>query len=221
MKSGNVYQIKVTLSTEPPIWRRFLIPGNYNFSDFHRAIQDVMGWNESHLHEFEVMNTVTGQKEFIGIPEDDFEELPCNNKVISAEKRRISDIFSMDNCKAKYVYDFGDYWVHNLELEKILPMERNKKYPVCIHGKGSCPPEDCGGISEYIHLLEIVTEEELRRGELPAYWQWNSVENPFQADNIYFREPSTNCFSKEECHLWMRKLLQGKIYLEELKQDTL
>lgn len=211
MMAGNGYQIKVTLSTEPPIWRRFLIPGNYNFSDFHRAIQDVMGWHESHLHEFEVINPVTNQKEYIGIPEDD--------ELISGKKRRISDIFSFDNSKAKYVYDFGDYWVHIIELEKIFPIEKNKKYPVCIQGEGSSPPEDCGGLSGYIDLIENSTEENYHEDEFPAHWQRHLEQNLFQAENIHFRKPSTNKASKEECQLWMRKLIQGKICEEELKQD--
>ena len=182
MMAGNGYQIKVTLSTEPPIWRRFLIPGNYNFSDFHRAIQDVMGWHESHLHEFEVINPVTNQKEYIGVPE--------NDELISGEKRRISDIFSFDNSKAKYVYDFGDYWVHLIELEKIFPIEKNKKYPVCLQGEGSGPPEDCGGLSGYIDLLENSTEENYHEDEFSAHWQRNLEQNLFQAENIQFRKPS-------------------------------
>jgi len=211
MKSGDEYQIKVTLSAEPPIWRRLLIPGNYNFSDFHRAIQDVMGWHEYHLHEFEVINPITGQKECIGIPEE-------NGEFIPGDKRRIADIFSMDNCRGKYVYDFGDYWVHLIELEKIFPIASNKKYPVCIQGEGASPPEDCGGLSGYFEYLEYSTKREYHEDKLPTFWQ-RYIENSFQAENVYFRKPSTNYISKEECQLWMRKLLQGKICVEELKQD--
>ncbi|MBW2641007.1 MAG: plasmid pRiA4b ORF-3 family protein [Deltaproteobacteria bacterium] len=212
MKPGNGYQIKITLSTKPPIWRWFLIPGNYNFSDFHRAIQDVMGWDESHLHEFEVINPITGQKEYIGIPEENDDE------IISGDKRRVSDIFSMDNCKGKYFYDFGDYWAHLIELEKVFQIERNKKYPICIQGEGTSPPEDCGGLSAYFDLLDYSTKGEYPGDEFPVLWQ-RHLENSFQAENVYFRKPLTNIASEEECQLWMRKLLQGKICEVELKQD--
>jgi len=48
MKSGNAYQIKVTLSDEPPIWRRLEIPGNFTFSDFRTSrIGPSLGNNKS------------------------------------------------------------------------------------------------------------------------------------------------------------------------------
>jgi dihydropteroate synthase len=52
----------------------------------------------------------------------------------------------MENRSADYTYDFGDNWEHKIQLEKILPREKNINYPICIKGKRACPPEDCGGI---------------------------------------------------------------------------
>ncbi|MBN1289718.1 MAG: hypothetical protein JXA49_08800 [Actinobacteria bacterium] len=46
----------------------------------------------------------------------------------------------MENRKADYIYDFGDYWKHAIELEDILPAGKGKQYPVCVGGKRSCPP---------------------------------------------------------------------------------
>lgn len=46
----------------------------------------------------------------------------------------------------RYTYDFGDSWDHILHIEKSLPTDPNKKYPICIGGEMSCPPEDCGGM---------------------------------------------------------------------------
>ena len=46
-----VYQFKITLQgTDPPVWRRILVTENYSFWDLHVAIQDAMGWTDSHLH---------------------------------------------------------------------------------------------------------------------------------------------------------------------------
>jgi prepilin-type processing-associated H-X9-DG protein len=46
-----VYQFKVALQgIRPPIWRRIQVAGNYSFWDLHVAIQDAMGWWDSHLH---------------------------------------------------------------------------------------------------------------------------------------------------------------------------
>ena len=48
-----VYAIKVTLlGTSPPVWRRILVPRNITLRNLHRTLQTVMGWTNSHLHQF-------------------------------------------------------------------------------------------------------------------------------------------------------------------------
>jgi hypothetical protein len=44
-----------------------------------------------------------------------------------------------------YEYDFGDSWIHDLRLETTLPVNPRNIYPLCVTGKCSAPPEDCGG----------------------------------------------------------------------------
>jgi hypothetical protein len=49
-----------------------------------------------------------------------------------------------------YEYDFGDGWIHDLRLEATLPIDPRKIYPMCVAGKCSAPPEDCGGASAFM-----------------------------------------------------------------------
>jgi hypothetical protein len=59
----NVYQFKITLKyIKPPIWRRILVPETYTFWDLHVAIQDAMGWTDSHLHKFAVTDASRRRK---------------------------------------------------------------------------------------------------------------------------------------------------------------
>jgi hypothetical protein len=73
-----VFQFKVTLlDTKPEVWRRILVPETYTFYDLHIAIQDAMGWTDSHLHQFEVKrhHKANGKDTWIiGIPVNDFED---------------------------------------------------------------------------------------------------------------------------------------------------
>jgi Plasmid pRiA4b ORF-3-like protein len=55
-----------------------------------------------------------------------------------------------------YTYDFGDGWEHGIVLEKGLPLDPNMAYPLCMSGRGACPPEDCGGIGGFYNLLEAL-----------------------------------------------------------------
>jgi prevent-host-death family protein len=151
-----VYQFKVALmGIRPPIWRRIQVPANYTFWDLHVAIQDTMGWFDSHLHEFQVDLPSSGHQERIGIPVEDFE---FGEEVIPGWNHYISEYFSVEHAKATYVYDFGDNWEHTVTLEKIVPRKKGRQYPVCLKGKRACPPEDCGGVWGYKDLLEIISD---------------------------------------------------------------
>jgi hypothetical protein len=55
-----------------------------------------------------------------------------------------------------YQYDFGDDWQHAILVEKILPAEPDLYYPLCLAGKRSGLPEDCGGSWGYAELLKIL-----------------------------------------------------------------
>jgi hypothetical protein len=56
------------------------------------------------------------------------------------------------------VYDFGDNWEHVILVEKILPIDKKTQYPICLAGKRSGPPEDCGGPWGYMDLLNVLND---------------------------------------------------------------
>jgi len=50
----STYQLKITLlEIDPPIWRRIQVPSTILLCCLHDALQAVMGWTDSHLHQFE------------------------------------------------------------------------------------------------------------------------------------------------------------------------
>ena len=70
-KPDHVCQFLIVLPrTDPLVWRRIQVPETYSFWDLHVAIQDAMGWNDSHLHEFVFVDSKTGRATRIGIPDD-------------------------------------------------------------------------------------------------------------------------------------------------------
>ncbi|MCK4811505.1 MAG: HEAT repeat domain-containing protein [Methanosarcinales archaeon] len=185
-KFDQVYQFKITLKRiRPPIWRRIQVPETYTFHDLHVAIQDVMGWEGYHLHEFEMADPVTGLEMRIGVPSEDF----GFSEVLQEQKEPISGYFSMENQSAEYTYDFGDDWGHRILLEKILPRDGDTKYPVCIKGKRACPPEDCGGVWGYEELLEALHDPDSAEDEELLEWLGEGFDPEyFDAKAIYFRK---------------------------------
>jgi hypothetical protein len=183
---SQVYQFKITLKgSKPPIWRRIQVPETYTFWDLHVAIQDAMGWSFSHLHEFEVIDPLTGSVVSIGTPHKDYWK-----EVLPEWKVKIADYFSMENRSVDYVYDFGDNWVHKVELEKILPAEEGINYPICVKGKRACPPEDCGGIWGYEELLEILKNPNHEEYEETLEWLGEDFDpEHFDPKEVKFHDP--------------------------------
>jgi hypothetical protein len=190
-KYDQVYQFKITLKgTKPPIWRRILVPETYTFWDLHVAIQDAMGWDDYHLHEFTLLSPKTGRKVKIGIPSD--EDADFGWKVLADWNQKIAHYFSSENSKADYVYDFGDGWEHSIKLEKILPRETGVAYPRCIDGRGACPPEDCGGIGGYAEFLEAIGDPANELHEDMLDWVGGSFDpDDFDPNDVEFEDPDT------------------------------
>jgi hypothetical protein len=62
----DIYQIKVTLlGFKPWIWRRLLVPADLTLAQLHDVLQAAMGWQDCHLHEFNI-----GGRQF-GVPNTD------------------------------------------------------------------------------------------------------------------------------------------------------
>ena len=189
-KFDQVYQFKITLKDiKPLIWRRIHVPKTYTFWDLHIAIQDVMGWYDSHLHEFEIVNPLSGTKTIIGIPNDD--EDFANYKTLPGWKQKISDYFSKENQSANYIYDFGDNWEHKIILEKILPKENNITYPLCVKGERACPPEDCGGTYGYEDFLKIIRDPDDEQHERMLEWIGGEFDSEhFNPKEVIFDDPA-------------------------------
>ena len=110
-----------------------------------------MGWKNYHLHAF-----FTQSFERCHVEED--ECLPLFRMVEKTDGRFF------------YEYDFGDCWQHEIVLEKILTKPKRKKYPSCVAGNFACPPEDCGGIYGFRHLLEVMKKQRSREYHETVKW---------------------------------------------------
>lgn len=135
---------------EPAIWRRIRVPAKATMWDLHVAIQDAMGWMDSHLHQFVVGDRQDAR--FIGIPSD-----MDNLNTVPGWQVPAQEVFPMVGTKRLYEYDFGDGWEHSVALEDIVIGGTAIRRPRCLDGKRACPPEDCGGPHGYMELLQALS----------------------------------------------------------------
>jgi hypothetical protein len=143
-----VYQLKISLAySKPEIWRRILVSGDTTLGKLHRVIQVVMGWTDSHLHQFAVKGVSYADPD----PEMGMDGSKSENRA------RLYQVVPNARASFMYVYDFGDDWAHKITAEKIMNRhERFTGLPVCLEGRLASPPEDCGGIDGFYHMLEII-----------------------------------------------------------------
>lgn len=146
-----VYQLKVTLKgSRPPVWRRVLVAGDTRLSRLHDILQAAMGWQDGHLHEFQV-----GRGVRIGRRDPEWD---APDEVMDERRVALSSLAPEVKDKFTYLYDFGDGWEHTILVEKILPPAPATALPTCVGGKRACPPEDCGGVWGYAELLEVLAD---------------------------------------------------------------
>jgi len=167
---GPTYQLKVTLwGSNPPIWRRFLVPSDITLKHLHYALQTVLGWSDSHMHQFCAGGV------FYGTPNREF-----GVQRVSESKTKLDEVLRNPNDRITYEYDFGDSWEHEIELEQILPRDHGARYPWILAGERACPPDDVGGIPGYYHFLEALADPKHPEHEDMVDW----IGGKFDPDNF-------------------------------------
>jgi hypothetical protein len=143
------YQIQVTLleTLDPVVWRRLLVSAGIHLDRLHRVVQAAMGWQDYHLHVFEVDDVR------YGVPDPDWELDFIDERTVT-----LADVVHGGRTRIGYTYDFGDSWEHEIVVEKTLTVEEGVRYPLCLGGGGACPPEDCGGTPGYQRLRETLDD---------------------------------------------------------------
>jgi hypothetical protein len=179
-KFKNVLQIRISLKDiKPTIFRTIYFPANSGFLELHAVIQEVMGWDTSHLFCFR-----KGRDLNIGIPNDDFEYI----EVIDIKKIKLEGLLEKPKDSIIYEYDFGDGWEHKVEVQKIFDEIELPHLPYCIKGANACPMEDCGGSWGYSDILDAFKDK--KHPQYDELNEWYHFENfdPEEFDIDYINE---------------------------------
>lgn len=187
MKEYPAVQLKIVLKdSKPPIWRRVVVDSNITFEELHYTIQISMGWGIYHLYEFNVSNYR------IGAIMDDDDDFGCGrSELIDASEITLEEVLAGGVGRIRYEYDFGDSWIHDIQVEKIMPKEPGAYYPVCLKGKLNCPPEDIGGIPGYYYLLEVLKDKKHPEYREMKDWLgggYDPAEFDLEETNMFLRE---------------------------------
>jgi hypothetical protein len=124
-----IYVFKVSLSR---VWRRIAIPAKKRLSWLAGAILDAFNFDFDHLYEFSYKDRF-GFLVKIGHP--------YMNTPPLADEVRIGDLCLEPGTRMTYLYDFGDNWKFDVQLEAIDPPDSNMKQAEILESKGKAPPQ--------------------------------------------------------------------------------
>lgn len=171
--------LKVTLQgVRPPVWRRIKVRSDIALEDLHRVLQVMMGWSDSHMHEF---RPAGGQgKGRAGRPPVERDQ---------ESRTRLDDLLKKPRDRMVYEYDFGDSWEHEVFLERVVDHAAGARYPWVLAGARACPPEDVGGVGGYARFLQAMREPRHPEHEEMMEWHGGSFDPAafdLQAVNLAF-----------------------------------
>jgi len=158
------------LDVVPLVWRRVLVSNQWTLASLHRYLQWVMGWTDTHAHEFQVGASVVAPDWWI------HESRLDSDASRYRDERRVSVAAVVSELGARgefeYRYDMGDGWEHRIVIEPPPSpwVNRDQPLPVCIAGENACPPDDVGGPHGYTLFLEVLGDPTHEQHEDMVRW---------------------------------------------------
>jgi Plasmid pRiA4b ORF-3-like protein len=154
---------------EPLVWRRVLVSNQWTLASLHHYLQWVLGWNDSHAHEFLVGDGMVAPDWWI-------HEVGTDSETGNyRDERRVSVAAVVAQLGARgefeYRYDMGDGWEHRIVIESVSPSAvADLRLPVCVAGENACPPDDVGGPSGYQEFVAALRDREHEQHEDMLRW---------------------------------------------------
>ena len=141
-----------------------------SFLQFHRILQKCFAWQDYHIHEYCIFddngNPVARVVSALDDPE--FTELESQFIDCRLEKIKLAAYFP-NYSKMLYTYDFGDDWLHHIELQEYVP-DYAGRLPALLSGEGDAPPEDVGGEGGYLNFIEVIGDDKNPEHEEMLSW---------------------------------------------------
>lgn len=136
------------------ISRTIQIKGSQTLETLHYAIFNAFERWESHMYEFNLGKGPYDRSKIysLHLPFDGF---PGEDEPLGSVKTTTIDDLGLTVKRALgYVFDFGDDWQHQINVDKIEPAPGRGKYPKVTKSVGEAPPQYPEDDDEFTDLVE-------------------------------------------------------------------
>jgi len=128
-KISGIYTFKVFLGK---IWRRIAISSQMTLDTFSRLILESVDFDSDHLDMFRYKNQLGCTIEITH---------PYADGSPSTDEVCLADLLLKEGDIMTYIFDFGDWWEFDLQLEKIAENDLGADYGAIIESKGEAPAQ--------------------------------------------------------------------------------
>ncbi|WP_313902510.1 plasmid pRiA4b ORF-3 family protein [Arthrobacter sp. KBS0703] len=143
-------------------WRLFELPGSLALSQLHQILQAAFGWEDAHLHRFVTNDPFAPLRPVNGEIPEVLQWLPrqvCEEREDRPEEEgSLDQLLALGSGAALYEYDFGDSWLHRLELVSRRHADGDSPPARLIDGARRGPLEDSGGFPGYEEIMDALAD---------------------------------------------------------------
>lgn len=131
-----IYKFRVHFEDHDDVVRFIDIDSTSSFADFHKIIQDSIGFDSSKAYTFHMSN------DFWRTDAQICDSEPREESTLKLPKQTILNRFINDpHQRFIYMFDPDLVWSFYIELVKIQKAEPNKKYPLIARKEGEAPKQ--------------------------------------------------------------------------------
>lgn len=122
--------------SNPVISRTIEIEGLSTLEQLHKVIFKAFDREEEHLYEFQLDSDAQDpDKRFILEEMDEEEEEDCG----FVEHTTLNELHLEEGDTIGYLFDYGDLWLHEIDVKMIKQVEEGVKYPRIVKKVGKSP----------------------------------------------------------------------------------
>ena len=132
-----VYRFRVILDAEDDVFRDIELLQESTLEDFHNSIVNAFGFDGTEMASFYLSDDTWNEGE--EIPQFDLGDGEETARLMN--ETTLDSIFSEDQTKLIYVYDFLNMWTFLIELGEIAEVEEGRDYPNLMFVHGQIPLE--------------------------------------------------------------------------------
>lgn len=190
-----VLDVRVGLvDSVPEIWRQLELQASLTLGQVHRILQVAFGWGNAHLHRFTDSDPFARLRPIDGEIPDPVQWLPsewCEEPTdLSEEYCSLDQLLVRGSGAAFYEYDFGDSWLHRIELISRQPADEANPPARLTDGARRGPLEDSGGLPRYESILDALADP--IHPDHTEYSEWVTAvtdsDEPFDPDCLEIAE---------------------------------